>query len=309
MTPLLFALDPSLALFEPLRRGLPAEAGALEYRHFPDGESYLRIDTPVAGRHCILLADLSDPDGKFLPLQFLAATLRELGAGSVGLVAPYLCYMRQDRRFRTGEALTSHLFARWISREVDWLITVDPHLHRIRDLAEIYPIPAIALSGAPALADWLVRRGEPGLLVGPDAESRQWAEKIAQRSGWPYIVGCKERRGDRDVHVALPALDAQQAARPCAVIVDDVISSGHTVLQAVARLQAAGFAAIDCIAVHGLFAGDAREQLLASGVRALITSNSVPGPAPAIDLGPLLLDPIRALLAGAARHSNSGNGA
>ncbi|SEA30008.1 ribose-phosphate diphosphokinase [Microbulbifer marinus] len=295
--PLLFTLDPALPLFKPLYDGLPAEAGALEYRHFPDGETYLRVETPVAGRNCILLADLTRPDTKFLPLQFLAATLRELGADSVGLVAPYLCYMRQDRRFQSGEALTSRLFARWISREVDWLITVDPHLHRYHSLAEIYSVPACALAGAPVLVHWLTQRGEPCLLVGPDAESRQWVERIAQQCGLPFIVGNKERRGDRDVTVQLPEITAEQAALHSAVIVDDVISSGHTVLQTIARLQAAGFTAIDCLAVHGLFAGDARQRLLSAGVRHLVVSNSIPGAAPMVDLCPLLLQPIHQMLA------------
>lgn len=104
MTPLLFALEAELPLYAPLRRLLQVEPGEWEYRRFPDGESYLRIASPVAGRPCVLLADLSRPDAKFLPLQFFAATLRELGADCVGLVAPYLCYMHQDRRFQAGEA-------------------------------------------------------------------------------------------------------------------------------------------------------------------------------------------------------------
>ncbi|SHF97569.1 ribose-phosphate pyrophosphokinase [Microbulbifer donghaiensis] len=299
MMPLLFSLDLTLPLFQPLCDGLPAEAGDLEYRHFPDGESYLRVGSEVIGRNCIVLADLSRADSQFLPLQFLAATLRELGARSVGLVAPYLCYMRQDRRFHTGEALTSRLFARWISQEMDWMITVDPHLHRYHSLAEIYSIPTRVLAGAPALAEWLSRRGEACLLVGPDAESRQWVEGIAAKSGLPFIVGRKERRGDRDVTVKLPDITNEQAALHSALIVDDVISSGHTILQTISELKSAGFSAIDCMSVHGIFAGDARQQLLNAGLRNLIVSNSIPGQSPAIDLSPLLLEPIHEMLASA----------
>lgn len=297
MTPLLFALETGLPLYAPLRRLLQAEPGQWEYRRFPDGESYLRIASPVAGRPCVLLADLSRPDPKFLPLQFLAATLRELGADCVGLVAPYLCYMRQDRRFQEGEALTSRIFAERLSREVDWLITVDPHLHRYHSLAEIYGIPTRALSGAPALAEWVTRRGEPCLLVGPDTESRQWVEAIAAQTGSPFVVGCKERRGDRDVHVELPGLESQLSTRRRALIIDDVISSGHTVLQATSQLRAAGYAVVDCVAVHGIFAGEAERLLRESGVNQLVTSNSIPGRSATIDLSPLLVAPIREMLA------------
>jgi len=294
--PLLFTLDPRLPLYAPLCRGLPAEAGELACRHFPDGETYLRVRSSVAGRQCILLADLSRADARFLPLLFLAATLREFGAHSVGLVAPYLCYMRQDCRFHSGEALTSRIFAERLSRELDWLITVDPHLHRYRSLDEIYRIPNRALSATPALAAWLAARGETPLLVGPDAESRQWVQSIAAHSGLLFAVAHKERRGDRDVSVQLPDLTGHRAQTAGAVIVDDIIASGQTLLQAAQQLRAAGFEHVDCLAVHGLESARARAQLLAGGVRRLVTSNSVPGPDAAIDLSPLLLEPIRAML-------------
>ena len=298
MKPLLFAAEPDLPLAPSLCRDLPAEQGRLEYRRFPDGESYLRIHSDVQRRPCLLLANLTDPDRKYLPLVYLAATLRELGATAVGLVAPYLCYMRQDRRFNCGEALTSRLFAERLSREVDWLVTVDPHLHRYRSLAEIYSVPARALSAAPALAHWLTEYGEPCLLVGPDSESRQWIEAIAAHTGLPFIIGRKQRRGDRDVSVELPAAQPPPASTQRAVIVDDVISSGHTVLQTAAQLRHSGFTDIDCLAVHGLLAEGAAQRLYGGGVKRLVTTNGISGEEATIDLSPLLLDPIRDLLNG-----------
>ena len=79
-----------------------------------------------------------------MPLALVAGTARDLGASSVGLVAPYLAYMRQDRMFRAGEGVTSVYFARLLADSFDWLVTVDPHLHRRRSLTEIYPFPAAA---------------------------------------------------------------------------------------------------------------------------------------------------------------------
>ena len=88
-------------------------------------------------------------------LLFAADAARQLGARKVGLVAPYLCYMRQDRSFKPGEAVTSRSFAALLSRACDWLVTVDPHLHRYKSLSEIYAIPARALHAGPAIADWI----------------------------------------------------------------------------------------------------------------------------------------------------------
>ena len=94
---------------------MAAEIGAIELRAFPDGETYLRFMSDLSGRTLVIVCTLDRPDEKFLPLLFAAATARELGATKVGLVAPYLAYMRQDRRFKPGEAVTSREVARLVS--------------------------------------------------------------------------------------------------------------------------------------------------------------------------------------------------
>ena len=286
---LIFALEPHpLAAY--LAQQLGVEQGKTSQRLFPDGESYVRIDTPVKNRHCIVLADLSRPNSKYLPLVFLVQTLREFGATSVGLVAPYLSYMRQDRRFIEGEAITSRIFAQHLSAQIDWLVTVDPHLHRYHTLDEIYSIPSLVVSGAPLLADWL--KGQTNLvLVGPDAESEQWVSQIAIHSGHPFIIGSKQRFGDRDVQVNLPDLSAYHQCT--AVIIDDVIASGQTILKCIAALQELGIKRIKCAGVHGIFADGADAQLLAAGLDELVTTNTIVHASNAMDISPLLLEPVR----------------
>jgi len=290
---LLFDLD-SHPVYPSLLYSLDAEPGTLERRNFPDGETYLRVRCAVAGRDCVILADMSRPDPHFLPLAFLAGTLRELGARRVGLVLPYLCYMRQDIRFQEGEALTSALFARQLSPLADWLVTVDPHLHRYHSLDQIYAIPGKVVHGAQLVGQWL--QGQQRLLlVGPDEESRQWVSAIAALSGHPWILGSKQRFGDRRVHISLPALDAWHDHE--AVIIDDVISSGHTVLQCMAELQAQGITRISCACVHGLFADSIDARLMQEGLRRLVSTNSIPHATNALDLGPLLAEAIAGFLA------------
>lgn len=140
MKPLIFALHGQDKLSADLAVLLGGETGHLTIRRFPDGESYVRLDTPVTGHPVILVCDMRDPDAKILQICFAAAAAKELGATCVGLVAPYLPYMRQDLRFQPGEAITSASFARLIGGFADWLVTVDPHLHRYASLGEIYAI-------------------------------------------------------------------------------------------------------------------------------------------------------------------------
>lgn len=288
----LFCLE-NHPLRERLCDQLGLEQGHLEFRRFPDGESYLRVHTPVSGVRCVVLADLSNPDGKYLAHLFFLETLRELGASSVGLVAPYLCYMRQDRRFNDGEAVTSRLFARSLSSHIDWLITVDPHLHRYHSLGEIYSVPTQVVQGAPALAEWL--RGQDDiLLVGPDAESEQWVSSIAQASSHPYVIGAKQRLGDRRVEVSLPDISGYRGLK--AIIIDDVISSGHTIGECVRALRSQGMETILCAAVHGIFAEASDQYLLGTGLQSLVTTNTIAHSTNGIDVAELLVPPLKHFL-------------
>lgn len=274
MKPLVFHFPGCDALAQQLVRAPSAEPGALHVHRFPDGESLVRLDTDVRGRSVVLACSLDRPDGKILPLLFAADTARELGAARVVLVAPYLGYLRQDARFHAGEAITSRTFAALLSRALDGVVTVDPHLHRYRSLAEIYSVPTRVVSAAPAIAGWVKDHVERPLVIGPDAESEQWVSEVARGADAPYTVLRKIRRGDRDVEVNLPDLAAWPGRQP--VVVDDIVSSARTQIQAVARLRDAGAPAPVCIGVHALFAPGAYEELLAAAPRAVITCDTVP---------------------------------
>jgi len=187
VTPLLLTCPGNEALGQSLASALRAEPLAFTTRRFPDGETYLRIDGDVRGRAVAVLCSLHDPDARLLPLVFVSDTLRDLGAQQVGLVAPYLGYMRQDRRFQAGEAVTSASFARLLSAQFDWLVTVDPHLHRRRSLAEIYSIPAEVVHAAPLLTDWIRANVAAPLVVGPDSESEQWVRAVAEAVPCPVM--------------------------------------------------------------------------------------------------------------------------
>lgn len=268
------------------------EVGAVETRRFPDGETYLRLLTPVAGRPVDLVATLAGPDPDFLRLAFAADAARAQGATRVRLIAPYLAYMRQDKAFRTGEAVTSDTFARLVSSLFDGLVTVDPHLHRRAALSELYPIPAAAVQAAPALADWIVAHVDRPLLLGPDAESAQWVEAIAQRISAPWRVMRKTRRGDLDVSVDLPDLSGHGGCTP--VLVDDIASSGRTMLAAAGVLAARGMARPVCAVVHALFAADAYPRLQEVAAQ-VVSCDSVPHPSNAIPLAPLVAQAMAAL--------------
>ncbi|MGE3600512.1 MAG: ribose-phosphate diphosphokinase, partial [Dehalococcoidia bacterium] len=171
-----------------LARELGAELGTLEMRAFPDGETYLRFVTNPAARPVIIVCTMARPNDKILPLLFAATTARDLGTLRVGLVAPYLAYMRQDRRFKPGEGVTSRQVAHLLSEAFDWLVTVDPHLHRYSSLGEIYTIRTRVVQAAPGVSRWIRANVTRPLVVGPDSESEQWVTAVAGAADAPFAV-------------------------------------------------------------------------------------------------------------------------
>ncbi len=216
----LCALPGNEALRQSLAGALGAATFALETRQFPDGESYVRIAGDCGGEVAIVCT-LDHPDEKTVPLLALADALRAEGATRVGLIAPYLAYLRQDRQFKSGEAVSSRTFANMLSAHLDWLVTVDPHLHRYKSLSEIYSIKTQVCHAAPAIAAWIMANVPAPLLIGPDSESAQWVGDIAARIGAPGITLEKTRKGDREVEVSIPHLGKWQNHTP--VLADDIV--------------------------------------------------------------------------------------
>lgn len=252
------------------RTGLPL--ASTEIRTFPDQEIYVRIDSDVKGMDVVLVGSLDHPADKFLLVAFLAATARDLGAARVGLVAPYLAFMRQDSRFHPGEGVTSLYFARLISSAVDWLVTVDPHLHRWSSLAALYAIPTRVVRAADAIATWIEHNVERPILIGPDAESHQWVAAVAAACGAPFAILEKTRRGDRDVSVSRP-VESWDDRIP--VVIDDIISTGRTMVEATKQVRAAGAAPAICIGIHAVFADAVQRELLNAGASRVVTCNTI----------------------------------
>lgn len=286
MKPMLIAFPDMAQLAAELTPLLGAEQRHLEWRHFPDGESLVTLPPDLTGRDVALLATLRDPDRLALPLHFATKTTRDLGAKSVGLIAPYLAYMRQDKRFHPGEAVSAPIFANFLANGFDWLVTVDPHLHRNPDLFQLFSIPAAHAVAAPVIAAWIKDNIPDAVLLGPDSESQQWVADVAKLAQRPYEVLRKIRRGDRSVDVSLPKSDALRAGTP--VILDDIASSGQTVVRALEQLRLLKTDPAVCVIIHAVFAGSSFEDILTAGAARIVTTNTIAHDSNEISVAPLL---------------------
>ena len=291
MIDLLLAFDDETALAAPLAAALGCPLLWVESHRFPDGESKLKLPARLPAR-LALLRGLHRPNAKLAELMIAAPAARELGAEHLTLVCPYLAYMRQDIAFSPGEAVSQRHIGQALALWFDAVITVDPHLHRVASLDEVLPgRRGISLSAAPLLGAWAARQAQRPILLGPDDEAAQWVQAAAEGQGLQHATCVKQRFGDRDVRVQLPRLDF--AGREV-VLIDDVASTGHTLIAAARALLAAGAHAVDVAVTHALFVDDAMTQLRGAGVRHIWSSDSVPHASNVVSLAPLLAQALRA---------------
>jgi ribose-phosphate pyrophosphokinase len=288
----ILAFSESYALAASTANRIEASLSVVESHKFPDGETRVRLpaDLPAA---VVMMRSLDRPNEKLIELMLAARTARELGVRHLVLVAPYLCYMRQDAAFVPGEAVSQRIVGRFLADLFDAVVAVDPHLHRVRELREAVPaLHSVALSAAPAIGTFLRTQLEDAIVVGPDEESAQWAGTVAEHAGWSCTVGRKVRTGDRRVTVSLP--DEPFAGRHV-VLVDDMISTGHTIAGCARALMERGARTVSCAVTHALSGQDTIRMLHSAGLKNVWCSNSIPSAGGAIELAPLLAASIRGM--------------
>lgn len=282
---IILGFEENTKLCQSLATELNFRAAMIQVHRFPDGESKVTIPTQLE-ETVIFLCSLNDPNNKLIELMLAVQWARKYGCQRAILVAPYLCYMRQDCEFEPGQVVSQTIMGDWLSSLFDGVITIDPHLHRIDRLDQAFlHCKAISVSATEIIGTYLKGRYEQAVLVGPDEESQQWVSVVAEHSGLEYCVASKVRTGDRDVSVQLPSFDFTNRT---AILVDDVISSGHTIQQAALALKEAGANKVLAACTHPLFATGAEEALQLAGVESVLSCNTIAHSSNCIDISSLL---------------------
>jgi len=288
---MLLAFDDEQGLAERLAAELQCPIGWITRHRFPDGEMRLVLPKPLPDKVWLLRGLQHQPNDRLVELLIAAPAARAWGARHLALVAPYLAYMRQDMEFTPGEAVSQRHIAALLSTQFDQVVTVDPHLHRINSLDEVMPEGVgTALSAARLLGQWIARQVPGAVLVGPDEESGQWVAEAAQAAGLAFAVGRKVRQGDAQVQLAFPSLDVAGRA---VVLLDDMASTGRTLIGSAREALDRGATSVDVAVTHALFNGDALPALRAAGVRHIWSSNAVPHETNAVCIAALVAATLR----------------
>jgi ribose-phosphate pyrophosphokinase len=249
----------STSLAERISRELGNAPFAIPFtKRFPDGEMYVRVGGRLEGED-IVIVQSTRTDQDLVELFLLEDAVREAGAMRVFVVVPYFGYARQDRRFFPGEPVSARAFCRHVEVDADAVVMVD--LHSPQTLKN-FTKPAYEASGIPAIAR-LLRERPVDMLVSPDRGGTDRARRMAQLLDKPWFALEKKRIDSEHVELSLPATLPAPIEGKHIVVVDDVISTGGTIVEAAKLLKRHQVGAISAACTHGLFLRDAFERIKA----------------------------------------------
>lgn len=261
---------------------------SLEVTHFPDTEIKLKFKADIKGKVVALVQSFyGNINDCIIETLFAAETAKDLGAKKVILVAPYFPYLRQDKRFNPGECISLRTIAKNIDEDIDEIYIIDPHLHREKTLSHIFKIRSHKLTANPLIENYIKKTVKNPVIIGPDWESYKWAQRVAEKIGCDFAIMEKERYSARKVRVKLSKkIDIQSKNL---IFIDDMISTGHTLLEAIKAMKKLGGKKVTCFAVHGILVENALKKLQDAGAT-VITTNTIPNKAAKIDVSEIISD-------------------
>jgi ribose-phosphate pyrophosphokinase len=287
---MLIACSHGVHIARNIAKALREEYSEVKFRKFPDGELYVKLQKDVKGKNVFLVqsfyGDISDC---IMEVLFAANTAKKLGAKKVTLIAPHFPYHRQDKSFHFGESVSIHSMGRLMDQTVDEIVIMDPHLHRIDSLSKIFKIKAIKVTANDTIAQYIKKNIKSAAIIGPDWESFKWAEYIGKKIGCEYHILHKKRWSSHKVKIYFRK--GVELTGKKVVIIDDIISSGHTILETIKALKGIGIKDITVICVHGIFAEGSLKVLQKTGAK-ILSCSTIPSAASKIDVSKALADAV-----------------
>lgn len=247
----------------------------VKMKRFPDGEFYFKFEERVAGENLLIVQSLYPPqDAHTMELFLMLHTARDLGANTTRVFVPYLAYSRQDQRYLEGECLSASMMAEIIENlGADAIYTIDVHDENV---LRMYKIPSYNITASGELARYFAKKNlEDPLVIAPDNEDlavrrARYAAKILNAE----YDALKKERDHYTGEVVTHKKDLNVYGRD-AIIIDDIISTGRTVVNAAKILKEQGARRIFVGVSHALLMGDAVKIITESGVDEIVGTDTV----------------------------------
>lgn len=281
----------STQLGEKIAQFLNAEKVPVTFKTFPDGESYIRLEADVSDEEVFIVQTTCPAqDTKLIQLALIADAAKRNGAKKATAIVPYLAYARQDKAFLKGEAVSIEAIARMLKAAgIDSLITVNVHQEKV--LAK-FPFPTKSLSAIPLLAEYFKNKGHgKAFALAPDKGAVQIAEEAKTVLGGE--CGYLEKQRDRYTGKISVEKKTFEVKGKTAIIFDDIISTGGTIVAAAKVLKELGAKRVFAACVHPLLIGDAAKRILEAGVEEIVGTDSVPSSVSKVSIAPIISKEIR----------------
>ncbi len=247
---------------------------------FPDGECYTRIDYKELNDDVVIVQN-TYPDGNMIEMFLLQDAVKRLGAKTITLVIPYFGYARQDRVFKPGEPESARVMTKHLGLVCDRIITVDIHKE---DVLNYFTCPHEDLKAAGAIAEYF-RDKEVDLVVSPDVGAIDRARSVAEKLGAKFDHLKKTRISGSEVRIEPSDADCNGKS---VLIVDDMISTGGTIIAAAQALREAGAINVYVACTHGVFVNNAIERLTGSSLDTLLCCNTLENEVSHISVAPII---------------------
>ena len=292
--PLVVAGPTSTDLARDVALELEAELVPVESKTFPDGESYIRFERDMRGEDVIIVqSSFPAQNRSLIELFIMLDSAKDLGVERAIAVIPYFAYARQDKRFRSGEGISVKTIVKLIEASgADVFLTVDVHKP---DIMKFFHIPAMNLTAMPSIGKYLAALDmKKPCVIAPDEGAINLAEAVAKvlRTDYSFLIK------HRDKASGVPTTELREIGVKDrdAVIVDDIISTGGTVVNAVKMLKEEGANDIYVACTHPLLLGEAKPRILSAGAKKILGTDSVASEVSEVKIAPVLAESLRKLL-------------
>jgi len=288
---LVLSFEDTKPIASKVSRKLKGKYETVASEKFPDGEFNLSIKSNPKGKTVVIVSSMAlNPNQDMIKTILLGGIAKDFGAKKVILVATYFPYMRQDTHFYNFDSFSSKYVTK-LFLEFDKVITLDPHLHRIKNL-KILSDKLSHITVNKIVADYIKKKFKNNFtIVGPDGESSQWNEPVAKMLGKEVVVLKKQRFSSFKIKVHEEGIHKFEKH---VILIDDIISTGRTLSGALALARKQGARKLYCIGIHGLLVGNAVELITKHAK--LITTNTIPTKFSKIDVSPAIVEELKRVL-------------
>ncbi len=281
-------------LSKKIAKELDCEFSEPEFEKFPDGEIYVRLTSDVENEKVVIVQSTCNPPNQnYMELFLLLDAANDLGAEKISAVVPYFGYARQDKRFESGEAVSLETVSNLIECSgTDEIYMLDIHPQPLEQSPEVFDIPAYNLTAADSLARYIDENYslESPVVFAPDKGAEEWAKKAGESIEADCDFMEKKRHGPETVEIQPRQIEVEGRD---AIIVDDIISTGGTMREAINILQDHGANRVFASCTHPVLVGDALEKLRNTGVEEVIGTDTIEKEVSKVSVAPVISEAIR----------------